>query len=91
MKLITEINESIEYIIEEKNGKKSMHINGVFMMGETKNRNGRVYPHDILMNEVKLVFKDKRLTNIDKKVKFIVVLVMFVIFVSFSKALIINL
>ena len=53
MKLITEINESIEYIIEEKNGKKSMHINGVFMMGETKNRNGRVYPHDILMNEVK--------------------------------------
>jgi len=53
MKLITEINESIEYIVEEKNGKKSMHINGVFMMGETKNRNGRVYPHDILMNEVK--------------------------------------
>ena len=37
MKLITEINESIEYIVEEKNGKKSMHINGVFMMGETKN------------------------------------------------------
>ena len=53
MKLITEINESIEYIVEEKNGKNSMHINGVFMMGETKNRNGRVYPHDILMNEVK--------------------------------------
>ena len=53
MKLITEINESIEYIVEEKNGKKSMHINGVFMMGETKNRNGRVYPHEILMNEVK--------------------------------------
>ena len=53
MKLITEINESIEYIVEEKDGKKSMHINGVFMMGETKNRNGRVYPHDILMNEVK--------------------------------------
>ena len=53
MKLITEINEDIECIVEEKNGKKSMHINGVFMMGETKNRNGRVYPHDILMNEVK--------------------------------------
>ena len=53
MKLITEINESIEYIVEEKDGKKSMHINGVFMMGETKNRNGRIYPHDILMNEVK--------------------------------------
>ncbi len=53
MKLITEINEDIECIVEEKNGKKSMHINGVFMMGETKNRNGRIYPHDILMNEVK--------------------------------------
>ena len=53
MKLITEVNENIEYIVENKNGKKSMHINGVFMMGETKNRNGRVYPHDILMNEVK--------------------------------------
>ena len=53
MKLITEINENIEYIVEEKNGKKSMHINGVFMMGETKNRNGRIYPHDILMNEIK--------------------------------------
>lgn len=52
MKLITEINESIEYIVEEKNGKKSMHINGVFMMGETKNRNGRIYPHNILMKEV---------------------------------------
>ena len=63
MKLITEINESIEYIIEEKNGKKSMHINGVFMMGETKNRNGRVYPHDILMNEVKRYNKE----YVDKK------------------------
>ena len=63
MKLITEINESIEYIVEEKNGKKSMHINGVFMMGETKNRNGRVYPHDILMNEVKRQNKE----YVDKK------------------------
>ena len=63
MKLITEINESIEYIVEEKNGKKSMHINGVFMMGETKNRNGRVYPHDILMNEVKRYNKE----YVDKK------------------------
>ena len=52
MKLITEVNENIEYIVENKNGKKSMHINGVFMMGETKNRNGRIYPHNILMKEV---------------------------------------
>jgi len=58
MKLITEINEDIECIVEEKNGKKSMHINGVFMMGETKNRNGRIYPHDILMKEVKRYNKE---------------------------------
>jgi len=53
MKLITEINEDIEFFVEQKGDNKSMYINGVFMMGETKNRNGRIYPHDILMNEVK--------------------------------------
>ena len=52
MKLITEINESIEYIVEEKDGKKSMHINGVFMMGETKNRNGRIYPRELWEAEI---------------------------------------
>ncbi len=52
MKLITEINEDLEYLVEERGGKKSMFINGVFMMSDTKNRNGRIYTKDILFNEV---------------------------------------
>ena len=52
MKLITEINEDLEYIIEGTGDKKSMYINGVFMMSETKNRNGRIYSKPILFNEV---------------------------------------
>ena len=63
MKLITEINEDIEYIIEDINGKKNLFINGVFMMSETKNRNGRIYPKDILFNEVNRY----RLNYVDKK------------------------
>ena len=52
MKLITEINEDLEYIVEGTGDKKSMYINGVFMMSETKNRNGRIYSNPILFNEV---------------------------------------
>ena len=52
MKLITEINEDLEYIVEATGDKKSMYINGVFMMSETKNRNGRIYSKPILFNEV---------------------------------------
>ncbi len=52
MKLITEINEDLEYVIEGTGNNKSMYINGVFMMSETKNRNGRIYGKDILFNEV---------------------------------------
>ena len=52
MKLITEINEDLEYIVEGTGKDKSMYINGVFMMSETKNRNGRIYSKPILFNEV---------------------------------------
>ena len=52
MKLITEINEDLKYIVEGTGDKKSMYINGVFMMSETKNRNGRIYSKPILFNEV---------------------------------------
>jgi len=52
MHLITELNENIEYVTEEKDGKKSLYIHGPFMMAEVKNKNGRIYPKDILMNEV---------------------------------------
>ena len=53
MKLITEMTESVHYLIEEDSeGKKSHFIQGVFMQAEQKNRNGRVYPLGILENEV---------------------------------------
>ena len=53
MKLISEEISNAEYLIEEKNGKKEYKIRGVFLQSEIKNRNGRVYPKDILDKEVK--------------------------------------
>jgi len=53
MKLISEAIETVEYIREEKeNGEKSYKIRGIFMQGDIKNRNGRVYPMEILSKEV---------------------------------------
>jgi Prohead core protein serine protease len=52
MKLITEEVESVEFIVEEKNGKKSMFIEGIFLQGNIKNRNGRMYPVETLAREV---------------------------------------
>ena len=53
MKLIKEQVENISYIVEEtKNGKKSHFITGVFMQAEKQNRNGRVYPFNVLSKEV---------------------------------------
>ena len=51
MKLITEMYDDFEILTEGKNG-KNMKIKGVFMQAETKNRNGRVYPLDVLQKEV---------------------------------------
>ena len=52
MKLITEQIEEVKFLTEENNGKKNHYIQGVFLQGEIKNRNGRVYPIDILEREV---------------------------------------
>ena len=52
MKLIREEIESVEFLVEEKNGKKSMYIEGVFLQGNIKNRNGRMYPMETLGREV---------------------------------------
>ena len=52
MKLITENIEEVQVLVEEKNGKKNLYIEGVFLQSETKNRNGRIYPFDILNREV---------------------------------------
>ena len=53
MKLITEEIEQAEYIVEEAgNGKKNYSIKGIFMQSDVKNRNGRIYPKEILQKEV---------------------------------------
>jgi hypothetical protein len=52
MKLISEEVQSAEYLIEENNGKKEYKIKGVFLQSNIKNRNGRVYPREILVREV---------------------------------------
>ena len=52
MKLIREEIENVEFIVENRNGKKSLYIEGVFLQGNIKNRNGRVYPIETLRKEV---------------------------------------
>jgi hypothetical protein len=52
MKLITEAIEDIQILEEETNGKKNLYIEGVFLQGDIKNRNGRVYPFGVLEREV---------------------------------------
>ena len=52
MKLITEEIQDAQYIVEESNGKKNYAIKGIFMQADVKNRNGRVYPSEVLQREV---------------------------------------
>jgi hypothetical protein len=52
MKLIREEMESVEFIVENHNGKRSLYIEGVFLQGDIRNRNGRMYPMDVLRREV---------------------------------------
>ena len=52
MKLITEEINKVEFIVEENNGKKSLFIEGNFLQGNIKNRNGRVYRTETLAREV---------------------------------------
>ena len=53
LKLISEHIENPDYLIEEKeDGKKDYKIKGIFMQADIKNRNGRIYPMDILQKEV---------------------------------------
>ena len=53
MKLIAEyVDNELEILTEEKNGKKSYAIEGVFMQAEAKNRNGRIYPRQVMENAV---------------------------------------
>ena len=52
MKLITEEVSNVKFITEGKGSKKKLYIEGCFLQGELKNRNGRVYPIDTLAREV---------------------------------------
>ena len=65
VKLISEEISDVEYLTEEQeDGKKNYKIKGIFMQADLKNRNGRVYPMEILQKEVnrynKEYIKEKR-------------------------------
>ena len=60
MKLISEhFSDDVEYITEEKeDGKKNYKLKGVFLQSEVKNKNGRMYPEEILAREVERYNKE---------------------------------
>ena len=59
MKLIREEIESVKVITEAtKSGKKNLYIEGVFLQGNIKNRNGRMYPMETLQKEVGRYMKE---------------------------------
>ena len=52
MKLITEEVSDVKFITEGKGSCKKCYIEGVFLQGDIKNRNGRMYPLETLCREV---------------------------------------
>jgi len=52
MKLITEEISNVQIITEGKGANKKLYIEGVFLQGDIKNRNGRMYPMETLSREV---------------------------------------
>ena len=58
MKLITEVNEQVRYFTEEKEGKKTLYIECVFLQSNIKNRNGRMYPGEIMGKEINRYMKE---------------------------------
>lgn len=53
MKLITEMNQDVKFLVEDKeDGTKSVYIEGIFMQAEKPNRNGRIYGRGIMEREV---------------------------------------
>ena len=59
VKLITEQVQDVQILKEEdeKTGKKNYKLKGIFLQGDIKNRNGRVYPVEVLEKEVKRTIK----------------------------------
>ena len=52
MKLIKEIHETVNYLSEDKDGKRVLHIEGPFLVAEKKNKNGRLYEYNTMKKEV---------------------------------------
>lgn len=64
MKLITETFEDVQYLSEAKeDGSKNMYIEGVFLQSAIKNRNGRMYPEEIMDREVERYMKESIATK----------------------------
>ena len=64
MRLMTEITEEVKLITEGKDGEEKQYfIEGVFMQGDLENRNGRIYPVNVLDREVERYMKE----NVSKK------------------------
>ena len=63
MKLITELNETVNYLTEDHNGQKGLFIEGPFLVAEKTNRNGRMYKEETMRREVKRYTEE----YIDKK------------------------
>ena len=59
MKLITELNEEVKYLVEETGGKKNVFIEGVFMQTNRGNRNGRMYRKETMEREVGRYMKEQ--------------------------------
>ena len=60
MKLIREVNETLNMIVEEKLGKgKQLFVEGIFLQSNIKNRNGRMYPESVMDKEVTRYIKEK--------------------------------
>ena len=58
MKLFTELNEDVQVLSESVNGEKKYFIEGIFLQSNVKNRNGRIYPKEVMQREVNRYVKE---------------------------------
>jgi hypothetical protein len=59
MKLITEVLDDLQYVTEAKeDGSKNLYIEGIFLQSSIKNRNGRMYPEQVMDKEVSRYMKE---------------------------------
>jgi hypothetical protein len=63
MKLFKELNEEMTLLVEEKDGKKILHLEGICIQTNVKNRNKRIYPKDNVRGEIERYIKEEVNTN----------------------------